>query len=389
MRELLQGDPALRLRREGIVALAAALAEEGGVGDHRGVVSGVGERDEAEGDAVAVGPGGELAAEEAVGGDSSGDGEEGDRAPFMKTIEAVDELGDRGGAEAGEEIEDGSRDRLSRGSQIDRPQGPFQLFNLQKGLALQSRIGEVQGAAAQGGRKAARGRVTLLRQLVDARPLRIRKTETLADFVEDLSHGVVARLAERLDGAVLDREEGGVATRDDEAGEAVRHGVCRQLLPRRSEKGRIEMAFQMMDGVERALQGEGDRLAEREADEEGSHQAGTARGGHGSDIADIAEADAGRRQRFPAHPRPVGEVLPRRDLRDHAAVGTVRGELAGDHGREHPPLAVEHRAGGVVARGLDPENEGGVMRDARRLSRWSSHLRGRLAARRRPGPTGC
>src|SRR5438105_11140843 len=83
----LQGDPALRLRREGVVTLSAALAEEGGVGDHRGVVSGVGEGDEAEGDAVAFGPGGQLAAEETVGGDSSGDGEEGEGMPCVEAVE--------------------------------------------------------------------------------------------------------------------------------------------------------------------------------------------------------------------------------------------------------------------------------------------------------------
>src|SRR3954462_8393748 len=49
-------NPAFRICRKGIVCEPPALAEQGGVGDHGRVVPGVDERDEAEVDAVALGP---------------------------------------------------------------------------------------------------------------------------------------------------------------------------------------------------------------------------------------------------------------------------------------------------------------------------------------------
>ena len=61
---------------KGSSASAAAVAEQGGVGDHGGVVAGVDEGDEAEVDAVALGPGGELPPQQAVGGGAAGDGEQ-------------------------------------------------------------------------------------------------------------------------------------------------------------------------------------------------------------------------------------------------------------------------------------------------------------------------
>src|SRR5436309_15932432 len=61
-------DPALRLRREGIVRDPPALPEQGGVGDHGRVVPGVDEGDEAKVHALTLSPGGELAPQQAVGG---------------------------------------------------------------------------------------------------------------------------------------------------------------------------------------------------------------------------------------------------------------------------------------------------------------------------------
>src|SRR6476661_213964 len=63
----LQRNPALRLRREGVIHDPSALPQQGGVGDHGGVVAGVDEGNQPEIDLAPGGPGGETAAEEAVG----------------------------------------------------------------------------------------------------------------------------------------------------------------------------------------------------------------------------------------------------------------------------------------------------------------------------------
>src|SRR5206468_2790567 len=55
--------------------------------------------------------------------------------------------------------------------------------------------------------------------------------------------------------------------------------------------------------------------------------------------------------------RQVRQVRAGGDLRHHAPVELVRGELRRDEGREDAPVAVEERDGGLVAGGLDPEDE--------------------------------
>src|SRR4051812_41877617 len=83
-------DPALRLRQEGIVRDPPALPEQGGVGDHGGVVPGVDEGDEAEVDAATIGPGRQLAPQQAVGGGASRDGEQREGAPLVEPLQAVE-----------------------------------------------------------------------------------------------------------------------------------------------------------------------------------------------------------------------------------------------------------------------------------------------------------
>jgi hypothetical protein len=84
----LQRDPALRFGRERIAGGAAAVAQQGGVGDHGGVVAGVDERHQAELDALPVGPGGQLAPQQAVGGGAAGDGEQRHRPALLEAAEA-------------------------------------------------------------------------------------------------------------------------------------------------------------------------------------------------------------------------------------------------------------------------------------------------------------
>ena len=69
--------------------------------------------------------------------------------------------------------------------------------------------------------------------------------------------------------------------------------------PGAAEEGGVEVPFQVMDGVEGAAAGEGDRLADRQPDEQRAHQARTAGGGH---HLDVAQADPGPLQRLARSP---------------------------------------------------------------------------------------
>ena len=49
------------------------------------------------------------------------------------------------------------------------------------------------------------------------------------------------------------------------------------------------------------------------------------------------------------------EVVAGRELRHHSQVGGVGGGLRGDDVEEHAAVALQHRDGALVARGLDPK----------------------------------
>src|SRR3954471_14931584 len=116
-------NPAFRLCRERVVRQAPALAEQGGVGDHGRVVPGVDQRDQAEVDAAALGPGGELAAQQAVGGGAAGDGEQREGLPLVEALQAVEHLAHGGLAKGGEEVEHGLR-RLAALSEVNPEVNP-------------------------------------------------------------------------------------------------------------------------------------------------------------------------------------------------------------------------------------------------------------------------
>src|SRR5689334_15125555 len=132
-------------------------------------------------DFVLGAPAGELSAEEAVGGGSSGDGEVGEGVAAVELGEAVEDLGDGGGAEGGQEVED-QLGRLLL-AEVDRAPHPLEALDLQQGLALEPRIGESEVGAAAGDRQAEGGRIAALGQLVDLGPLRVGDAEALADLV--------------------------------------------------------------------------------------------------------------------------------------------------------------------------------------------------------------
>ena len=125
-------------------------------------------------------------------------------------------------------------------------------------------------------------------------------------------------------------------------------------LSLQAEKRREEMRFEVMDGMERAAQGPGCRLTERETDEQRTDEARTAGGG---DEVDIGERHAGAGEGFAPHRRPVVQVLARGDLGNDTAVRAVRCKLARHHRGEHAPVGIDERAGGVVTGGFDAERQ--------------------------------
>lgn len=75
-------------------------------------------------------------------------------------------------------------------------------------------------------------RLPELGELVDSRTARKGQADTLADLVEDLSHGVITRLRQSIDSitAALDSEKEGVTPRDDKTDEVLRNRIRHQTL---------------------------------------------------------------------------------------------------------------------------------------------------------------
>ena len=140
--------------------------------------------------------------------------------------------------------------------------------------------------------------------------------------------------------------------RDDEPDEAL--GKRRRRAAVGGEPGGVEVTFEVVDGEKRQAARPGEGASERQPDEE---RADEPRPRGRGDRADVVDRHPGARQGLCVDRRPVGELLARGELRHDAAIGPVHRELGGDHRGEHPPRAVDHRAGGVVTAGFDAEDE--------------------------------
>ena len=99
---------------------------------------------------------------------------------------------------------------------------------------------------------------------------------------------------------------------------------------------------------------EGQRLGVGDADQQRSGEAGT--GGDGDGV-EIGEGDVGLGQRGADHGNDGAEMLAAGQLRHHAAVAGVRGDLRGDGGGKGARAALDDRRGGLVAGGFDAEDE--------------------------------
>ena len=107
------------------------------------------------------------------------------------------------------------------------------------------------------------------------------------------------------------------------------------------------MRFVMVHAHERLAQGERESLSGLEPNHQGVRQTRPLRGGHGVELAcgDLSGLERGLR-----HRHPIPQMLPRRQLRNYAAILGVQLDLRRDDIGEHPPIADDCRAGFIAGR---------------------------------------
>jgi hypothetical protein len=168
-----------------------------------------------------------------------------------------------------------------------------------------------------------------------------------AGLVEGLAGGVVERLAERLVALVLAHaRQQRVAAAGDQAEK-------RRLQRLGLEEVGGDVALQVVDRDQRQPARRGDPLRGAYPDQQRPDQAGS--GGSG-DRLDVVQAYPRLAERRLDHRRRQLEMLAGRDLGHDPAEALVGGGLRGDHVAEDA-LAVEHGGAGVVAGGLDRQQQ--------------------------------
>ena len=188
------------------------------------------------------------------------------------------------------------------------------------------------------------------------RTARIGQPQGLGDLVEGFAGGVVDGCAHAPAAAdALDGDQLAMAAGDQQQQE----GVVDVAV----EPGRDRVALQVVDGDERQAPGQGDGLAEGQADH---HPADEARSGGSGDAAQVGEAEAGLRHRLGDDRIDDLDMGPGGDFRHHAAERGVGGDLAGDDVGQHLDpaglIAAHHRGGGFVAAGLEAKDSEGEHR---------------------------
>ena len=136
---------------------------------------------------------------------------------------------------------------------------------------------------------------------------------------------------------------------------------------RRREVRGVEMPLEMVDAEQRNAACEGEGLRGREADEQRPDQARPRRG---RDEPDFGQSHSGLRERLLEHRGQVLQMRAGRQLRHDAAVARVRPHLRGDDVGSDRPVVAEYGHRGLVAGGLDAEDDQAALRPTarRRLS---------------------
>ena len=145
----------------------------------------------------------------------------------------------------------------------------------------------------------------------------------------------------------------GVSAGNDE-GQHRKLQIVVSFLPLFEQHG-MDVAFEMVDGDQRLVEGEGQSLGIADAHQQGSRKAGALRD---CDSVDGVVSMLGLGQRL-AHDRHDGaQMLPRRQFRYDAAIGLVSRDLRRDDVRDQLLARAHHSRCGFVAGTFDAEDVG-------------------------------
>ncbi len=122
----------------------------------------------------------------------------------------------------------------------------------------------------------------------------------------------------------------------------------------RFQKYRVNVAFQMIYADQRLPQRLRQHFAIRDAHQQRAHQARTARHRH---RIQIPQRDSGLLQRFAYYRNDLAQMFARRQLRHHAAIFPVNGNLRSDDAGKNRIAAGNHRRRSLVAGRFNPQND--------------------------------
>jgi hypothetical protein len=188
------------------------------------------------------------------------------------------------------------------------------------------------------------------------RPARPGQAEELRRFVEGLPHRIVQRGAEPAV-ATHPLYRHALAMPAGEQQQQIGKGKGGRMHAR--QPGRQRMRFQVVDGQVGNAPRRRDALAERRADQQPADQPRPRRRRHGREVA---RRDPGLVQHVPNQRRQVLQMRARRDLRHHAAIGGVVGELAQHRLGQHRPVAGQDGRGGLVTTAFKAQHDRVVLR---------------------------
>ena len=119
----------------------------------------------------------------------------------------------------------------------------------------------------------------------------------------------------------------------------------------------MDVAFQMVDGDEGQVVGEGKSFGVGDAHQKRSRETGAAGDGDG---VEIREGDVGLGECGADHGNNSSEMLAGSQLGNDASIAGVGGDLGGNDGAERARAALDDGGGGLVAGGFDGQDEAGA-----------------------------
>ncbi len=192
---------------------------------------------------------------------------------------------------------------------------------------------------------------------VDDRASGIAEAQQLCDFVESFAGRVVAGVADVFVGPTLLLLRRQIKVRVSSRHNQGEHGKLQlviALLPL-FQQNRMDVAFEMIDGNQRLVEGEGQSLGIADAHQQRSGEAGAL---GDCDGVDGVVSLIGLSQRLPDDGNNRPQMLARCQLRHDAAVGLMRGDLRSHDVRDQLLARAHHRRGGFVAGTFDAEDVG-------------------------------